>query len=180
MNFEPAGIAGGDGLQRRPAALVALDGYRPLASFQEQRAREAAGTGPYLHHRAARQRCRRPGDAARDVEVEDEMLAERLSRGQLQAPHNLTQWREAVGTLAHALLDARDLARWCANLAASCRAAMKLVGRALPVPARAKAVPWSGDVRTKGSPSVTLTPRSKARVLSGISAWSWYMATTAS
>ncbi len=64
--------------------------------------------------------------------------------------------------------------------AASRRAAMKLVGRALPVPARANAVPWSGEVRTNGRPSVTLTPRSKASVLRGISAWSWYMATTAS
>ncbi len=57
---------------------------------------------------------------------------------------------------------------------------MKLSGRALPVPARSKAVPWSGEVRTNGSPSVTLTPRSKASVLIGISAWSWYMATAAS
>ena len=29
---------------------------------------------------------------------------------------------------------------------------MKLSGRALPVPASAKAVPWSGEVRTNGRP----------------------------
>ena len=36
--------------------------------------------------------------------------------------------------------------------------------------AMSNAVPWSGDVRTNGSPSVTLTPSSKATVLNGISA----------
>ena len=33
-----------------------------------------------------------------------------------------------------------------------------------------KAVPWSGEVRTKGRPRVTLTALSKASVLIGISA----------
>ena len=45
-------------------------------------------------------------------------------------------------------------------------------GRALPVPAMACAVPWSGEVRTKGRPMVTLTPSWKLMVFSGISAWS--------
>ena len=44
--------------------------------------------------------------------------------------------------------------------AASWRAAIKLAGSAMPLPAMSYAVPWSGDVRTIGSPSVTLTPRS--------------------
>ena len=43
--------------------------------------------------------------------------------------------------------------------AASRSAAIRLSGRAMPVPAMSKAVPWSGEVRTKGRPSVTLTPR---------------------
>ena len=43
---------------------------------------------------------------------------------------------------------------------------------ARPVPAISSAVPWSGDVRTKGRPSVTLTPPAKSTVLIGISAWS--------
>ena len=34
---------------------------------------------------------------------------------------------------------------------------MRLAGSARPVPAMSKAVPWSGEVRTKGRPSVTLT-----------------------
>ena len=36
---------------------------------------------------------------------------------------------------------------------------------ARPVPAMSKAVPWSGEVRTKGSPSVTLTPPPNDTVL---------------
>ena len=38
------------------------------------------------------------------------------------------------------------------------------------VPAMLKAVPWSGEVRTNGSPSVALTPSSNASVLAGINA----------
>ena len=50
-------------------------------------------------------------------------------------------------------------------------AAIRLDGSALPVPAMSSAVPWSGDVRTKGNPSVILTPPvSKSTVFSGISA----------
>ncbi len=56
--------------------------------------------------------------------------------------------------------------------AASCNAAIRLDGLALPVPAMSKAVPWSGEVRMNGSPSVTLTASSNAMVLIGISAWS--------
>ncbi len=41
---------------------------------------------------------------------------------------------------------------------ASASAASRLDGSALPLPAISSAVPWSGEVRMKGSPSVTLTP----------------------
>ena len=43
-------------------------------------------------------------------------------------------------------------------------------GSAAFLPAMAKAVPWSGEVRTSGRPSVMLTPSSKCSVLIGISA----------
>jgi hypothetical protein len=56
--------------------------------------------------------------------------------------------------------------------AASRKAAIRLDGLALPVPAMSKAVPWSGEVRMNGRPSVTLTASSNAIVLIGISAWS--------
>src|SRR5690606_30636879 len=60
------------------------------------------------------------------------------------------------------------------------KAASKLRGSALPSPAMSKAVPWSGLVRTKGNPTVTLTPWSSPRYLIGMSPWSWYMAITTS
>ena len=43
-------------------------------------------------------------------------------------------------------------------LPASLSAAMRLCGFAFPVPAMPSAVPWSGEVRMKGRPRVTLTP----------------------
>ncbi len=51
-------------------------------------------------------------------------------------------------------------------------AAIRLDGSAMPCPAMSNAVPWSGEVRTIGRPSVTLTPLAMSSVLSGISAWS--------
>jgi len=42
------------------------------------------------------------------------------------------------------------------------------------------AVPWSTDVRTMGSPTVTFTPVSKASSFIGAWPWSWYMQTIAS
>src|SRR5690606_823722 len=55
------------------------------------------------------------------------------------------------------LLRARSVASWSA--------AIMLEGSARPVPAMSSAVPWSGEVRTKGSPRVTLTPRPKDATL---------------
>src|SRR5882724_13306738 len=51
-------------------------------------------------------------------------------------------------------------------------AAIMLRASALPWPAISSAVPWSGEVRTIGSPKVTFTPSQKLRLLIGISAWS--------
>ena len=48
-----------------------------------------------------------------------------------------------------------------------------LPSRASPCPARENAVPWSGEVRMNGSPSVVLTASSKAISLVGINPWSW-------
>ena len=59
-------------------------------------------------------------------------------------------------------------------------AAIRLPASARPLPAMSNAVPWSGLVRTKGRPSVTLTPCSTPRYLTGIRPWSWVIATTRS
>lgn len=62
----------------------------------------------------------------------------------------------------------RARARWAARR----RAWRALRWEAVPVPAREKAVPWSGLVRMKGRPRVMLAQSSKARVLRGMRAWS--------
>lgn len=48
-------------------------------------------------------------------------------------------------------------------------ASSMLLLSARPLPARSKAVPWSGLVRNNGRPSVTLTPCCTPRYLTGIS-----------
>jgi hypothetical protein len=60
----------------------------------------------------------------------------------------------------------------CAICAASRMAAMRLLGFAMPRPAMPRAVPWSGEVRMKGRPKLTLMPPWKSSVFTGISAWS--------
>ena len=76
VHRQAARIALRDGLERRAAALVALHRDDALCAFQEQRAREAAGTGADLDHGAALERAGGAGDATRQVEIEDEVLAE--------------------------------------------------------------------------------------------------------
>src|SRR5690606_37505589 len=170
------------------AALVPLDGDDPRGAFEQQRAREPAGPRPDLDDGAARQVARDPRDPARQVEVQDEVLAEALFRCQPQARDDLTERRQPVrrglgsrrAPLPVAGHAGAALARLAASRAARSRAAESEAALALPVPAMSNAVPWSVEVRTNGRPRVTFTARSNANVLMGMRAWSWYMAITAS
>ena len=65
-----------------------------VAPFQEQGAREAAGTGPDLDHGAAGERRRGARDAPGQVEVEQEMLAEALARIEAVGGDGLAQRRQ--------------------------------------------------------------------------------------
>src|SRR5580700_3578880 len=138
---------------------------------RQQRAREAAGSRPDLVHRGARKRFSGAGNALGEIEVEQEVLAEGFFRCETVAANDIAQWRQAVLGAGHDAASEAGLSA-LASRAASRSAATRLVGSARPVPAISKAVPWSGEVRTKGRPSVTLTAWSKASVLIGISAWS--------
>src|SRR4051794_9390424 len=111
-------------------------------------------------------------DARGQVEVQQEILAQRFARRQGVLLDDLAQRRQVVDR-AHAGLVA-------AMRAARRNAAIRLDGLARPVPAMSNAVPWSGEVRMNGKPSVTLTASSNASVLAGISAWSWTMHTAQS
>ncbi len=86
----------------------------------------------------------RARDAARQVEVEKEVLAEALACIQPVPGNGLAQRRQG----RHAVHP--QLPRRRAMSSAMARAAIRLVGSARPVPAMSSAVPWSGDVRTNG------------------------------
>ena len=101
-------------------------------------------------------------DAAGEVEIEQEILPQRLLGGEAVPRDHLAQRRQVV--FAH---EAAFAIR-----AASRIAAMRLFGLAVPGPAMPSAVPWSGDVRMKGRPRLTLMPPWKSSVFTGMSAWS--------
>src|SRR5690606_30835060 len=86
--------------------------------------------------------------------VEDEVLAERPGSGETVPRDHLAQRRQLVQP-AHAA------ARRAAHSPAVRIAEIIAPGSARSLPAMSKAVPWSGEVRTIGNPSVTLIPSSK-------------------
>ena len=108
------------------------------------------GPGSDLDDRDAFEAAGGAGDARGEVEVEEEILAEALDRREAVTGDDVAERRQVVDR-AHPALSLAT------SSAARRSAAARLDGSALPVPARSNAVPWSGDVRTKASPSVTLT-----------------------
>ena len=96
----------------------------------EERARQAARPGADFDDDDAFQRAGGARDAAGQVEVEEEILAERLFRVEAVRGDDLAQRRQAVRGEAHG-----------ARRAASRSAAIRLVGLASPLPAMSKAVP---------------------------------------
>jgi hypothetical protein len=72
---------------------VALDRSHVSGALQEKRPRQAAGSGSDLHHMRAGQRPAGARDAARQIEVEQKVLAERLSRPQPMGGDDLAERR---------------------------------------------------------------------------------------
>ena len=77
-DVEPAGIARRDLAERRKTALVALDGDHLPRARGEERAGQAAGSRADLDDGDAAEVAGRARDPRRQVEVEEEILAERL------------------------------------------------------------------------------------------------------
>ena len=155
----------GDLAERRQAAFVALDRHDALRPVHQQRAGQAARAGTDLDHRHVIERAGRARHLAGQIEIEQEILPERLLGLEAVAVDHVAQRRQAVLGEVHAT----DRSAICPAIRS---AAIRLSGFAWPLPAMSKAVPWSGEVRMKGRPSVTLTASSKASVFAGISAWS--------
>ena len=87
----------GDLGQRRQAARVAFDRDDMLGAFRQQRARQAAGPGPDLDDGRAVERTRRAGDAAGEIEIEEEILAQRLAGVETMRGDDLAQRRQIAG-----------------------------------------------------------------------------------
>src|SRR5690242_17506003 len=137
--------------ERGDRSLIALDRDNARSALRQQRAREPAWPGTDLQHRDAVERTCGARDPTGEIEVEQEVLSEGLAGGKAVPANNLAQRRQRVDHVAGAIAPAPT------RRAASLSAATRLVGSARPVPAISKAVPWSGEVRTKGKPRVTFT-----------------------
>ena len=153
--------AGRDSARRSRASAAIARSSRSIAITRRAPAASSArvsppGPGPISTTVDAVERAGGARDAAGQIEIEQEILAERFLGGEAVAADDLAQRRQVVDARSCASRDRRRLGR-AASRAASRSAAIRLAGSALPVPAMSKAVPWSGEVRTNGRPSVTLT-----------------------
>ena len=119
--------------ERGKSALVAFDRDHVARTKRQQGARQPAGTGTDLDHRCIFKRTCSARDPRGQIEVEEEVLAERFARRQGVLADDLAKRREIIYR-AHA-------GRIAAMRAASRRAAIKLDGFAFPLPAMSNAVP---------------------------------------
>src|SRR3954451_12320557 len=139
-----------------------FDGDHSPRAKRQQRARQTAGTGANLDDGGIFERARRARDPRGKIEVQKEVLTERFASRQRVLANDIAERRKVV--------DGAHCGFVAVIRAARRNAAIRLAGLARPVPAMSKAVPWSGEVRTNGNPSVTLTASSNAIVLMGIRA----------
>src|SRR5579863_3817339 len=132
-DLKPARISCRNLLKGRKGAMVTLYRDHVACAQREQRARQSAGAGANLDDCRVFQGTRRARDSCRQVEVQKKILAERFARRHGVPANNFAKRREIVDC-THA--------GWAAAIrAASRRAAIRLDGFALPVPAMSKAVP---------------------------------------
>ena len=102
-DLEPAGIARGNFLQGGDRALVMLDGDDALRAEREQRARQPARAGTDLNDGGVLERPGGTRDARGEIEVEQEVLAQRFACRQCVLANDLAKRREVVDR-AHRLL----------------------------------------------------------------------------
>ena len=124
----------GDFGQGRQATFVALDRNDPDSAIHQQRARQPTRAGADLDDGGGAEVAGRAGDLPGKVEIEQEILAKRFLGLESVALDDFPQRRQAVD--AH-----RRSASTSASRRASLSAAIRLSGRATPLPAMSKAVP---------------------------------------
>ena len=81
-DFEPSRPMHGDLGKRTERTTVALDGDHLLGALRQKRARKSPRAGPDLDHDDPCERPRGAGDLAGQVEIEEEVLAQRLAGAQ--------------------------------------------------------------------------------------------------
>jgi hypothetical protein len=84
-------------MERLDAARIALDRSDTAGARGQERPGETAGAGPDLDRVDAVERPRGAGDAPRQIEVEDEILAEAPARGDAVSGDDLAQRRRRGG-----------------------------------------------------------------------------------
>ena len=115
--------------ERRETAPVALDRDDPAGAGGEQCPRQTAGAGADLDNGRVLEPPGGAGYLARQVEVEQEILAEALACGDAVPADDVAQRRQRKGRAIASQPAARRLA---AISAASRSAAIRLSARALP------------------------------------------------
>ena len=120
--------------KRIQASFVAFD-CGDISALCEERAGQATGPRTHFDHGLLLQTAGLSGNLRCQVEVEKEVLAERLLRHQIMPLDHFAQWRKVV--YAHAF----PFAAFSASRRARRIAATRLSGRAMPLPAISKAVP---------------------------------------
>ena len=136
---------------------VLLDGDHPFGARHQLHGQRSQPRSD-LQHGFITTKIRLFDKNPQDIAVDEKVLPECLARTDVEFGKQLTDLRERHFVVA--------------NCAAMLIAAIIPSGRATPLPAMSGAVPWSGDVRMNGSPSVRFTPLSKAINLNGASPWS--------
>jgi hypothetical protein len=135
---EPAWVMLRDLGERRDRPRVAFDRDDSARALRQQSAGEPAGARTDLHHGDPGERAAGAGNPRGQVQVEKEVLAERLPGRQSMPPDRLAQRRQIVdgGHAGAAAAVSNAVSR-----AARRMAAIRLDGSARPVPAMSKAVP---------------------------------------
>ena len=80
-DFQPSRIMRGDIAKRSQSAFIALDGHDARRTQRQQRARQPAGAGADFDNGRAFQRFADARDPRRQIEIEQEILAERFLGG---------------------------------------------------------------------------------------------------
>src|SRR5690606_21626459 len=122
-----------------------------LCTFEEQRAREAARLRADLNNRSPFERARRPRDAPRKIEIENEVLTEALFSAEVERLDHHAQRRQSIrrrpraithryaGAAAHGEAAPREATKNDATRSTS----MRLDAEARPSAAMLDDVPWS-------------------------------------